>query len=295
MKGVHWMIENRGGMAFFTGLLIVQSQFGPSSEENERIIDEASHHAPFKIEKFRLPVKDGTTISGIIYYPPGWNPEDKSRCVAFHNPNGANIADFFDNRRLAWTVGDVVALRQCPIVMYDYRGAGLSQDNYRGSLKFYPTYASIVEDGVVALAYVLKHFETAEVWGSSLGGGVAAKALALHLKANPDHVNRVEILSHDSFSTTSRVIIPGWPRTADWLGWTVGGHIDAEAAIIELVAKGVKVTILCHTDDPVIPAGARMADRTETPVLKNRVRVICCPGRGHAFLTRDMIAALKAK
>ncbi len=294
IQSVHWMIRNRGGFAWLTGLVLLPSQFGRSSADNEKIITTAAAGASYKIEKFTLThKKDDTIFSGIIYYPPGWNPADKSRCIAYHNPNGATIADFFVDGQLFWTPGELAQLKKCPIVMYDYRGSGISQDNYTSSLSFRPTYATVVEDGVVALEHVLKQFKQAEVWGSSLGGGVAAKALALHLEAHPTDGGRVSLANHDSFSTSSRVILPSWHLGADWAGWAIGGHIDAETAIRSLIDRGIKITILCHRQDPVIPAGARLAEKIEALALNTGVRFIYSPSYGHANLSPDMIDQLR--
>ncbi len=292
VQSVHWMIENRGGMAFATGLVLVPSQFGPRAAQHQEAIDQACYNAPFTIEKFFINLETGHTLSGVIYYPPGWDPQNKSRCVAFHNPNGATIADFFDNRMLTWTPGAIAELRSCPIVMYDYRGTGVSQNNFRSSFTFRPTYASVVEDGVAALEYVFKNFKEVEVWGSSLGGGVSAKALDIHLNNHPEDAARVTITNHDSFTKTSRVVMPKWPITADWFAWAAGGYIDGETSLLRLVERNVPVTVLCHTEDPVIPAGGRMA---ECPGLQGRVKLICVEGFRHASLTQDMVALLRSE
>ncbi len=294
VESVHWMIRNRGGMAFVTGLALVPSQFGPRAADHQRAIDEAAFGAPFKIEKFSVKVADDYIISGVVYYPPGWDPVNKSKCVAFHNPNGATIADFFDNHMLTWTPGAIADLRECPIVMYDYRGTGISQHHVMSSIQFRPTYSTVVEDGVAALEYACQNFHHVEVWGSSLGGGVSAKALDAHLEKYPADVRRVKLTNHDSFTKTSRVVIPSWPRTADWLTWGVGGYIDGETSLVRVANKGVQVTVLCHTNDPVIPAGSRMAESVSAAQLRDRVRIICVEGYRHASLTQDMVAQLRS-
>lgn len=295
VSAVNWVIENRGGFAHLAGLVMVPSQFlGPKAAMANQVIAEAARSDNFTIERFTLPVKDtDTSVEGIIYYPRGWDRTDRSRCVLYHNPNGITASGYFDDGRLIWTPAEILKLAQCPILMYDYRGTGLSSENTcMSSLAFKPTYETVAVDGQTALGYALNRFRTVSVVGSSLGGGVATVSLERHLKANPGDAERVCLTNHDSFSTTPKVVMPEWPRTADWAGWALGGLLDAETPMKSLVERGIPIKVLCHDQDPVIPRGARMAEFVETLPRQWNVFVIHSPERGHANLSSDMVRRL---
>jgi len=291
VQAVHWMITNRGGFALLTGLVMVPSQFNISMSAAQNVIQEAAKKN--RIESIKLTLEDGSHLEGIIYYPDGWKREDDSRAVLYHNPNGATIADFFSRNTLTWTVGEIARIRHCPIIMYDYRGTGLSQENSCTSLAFRPTYHSVVVDGTAMQTYALARFKYIEAWGSSLGGAVGTKALDAHLSKFPLDAKRVDWTNHDSLTTTSRVIIPSLGWVADYIGAPLGGNLDAETSMKALIQCGIKITVLCHQKDPVIPQGARMAELIESLGPKDNIRLIYSPYRGHANLSGDMLADLQ--
>ena len=295
VKTVNWIIENRGGFAWLTGLVMVPSQFlGPKAARSKQIIAEVAKSDDFKIQRFSLPIEGSdTSVDGIIYCPRGWDQSDLSRCVLYHNPNGITVSGYFEDGRLSWTPAEIVKLVKCPIIMYDYRGTGLSSENTcMTSLAFRPTYETVAVDGETVLQHALEHFQSVAVMGSSLGGGVATVSLERHLKANPDAVKRVSLTNHDSFSTTPKVVMPEWPRVANWAGWALGGLLDAETSMKSLVERGIPITVLCHDRDPVIPRGARMAEFIETLPHRRNISVIHSPEYGHANLSRDMVREL---
>jgi len=293
---VNSVIENRGGFAYLVGLLLVPSQFlSPKAAEANQFITKAAKNQDCKIQRFSLPVKGGdTSVKGIIYYPKNWDPTDRSRCVVYHNPNGVTVSEYFGvGGHLEWNPAELLKLAKCPIILYDYRGTGLSSENKCLSFfGFRPTYATIAEDGETVLARAMENFQSVSMVGSSLGGGVATVALERHLKSHPLDSKKVRLINHDSFSTTPKVIIPNWPRIANFLGWALGGLLDAETPMRSLVGRGIPITLLCHNKDPVIPSGARMAEFVETLPNKQNVSVIYSPNYGHADLSHDMVRKL---
>lgn len=290
---VNWMIENRGGLAKIAGLAIVPAQYIANDHLSSNKIINNHLNVGLRngyIEKISIPMGDGS-IEGIICYPKNWKKEDNNRCILYHNPNGVATAGFFQNGNLSWTPGKIFETRNCPIILYDYRGVGLNQDVTTHS--FHATYESIVADGQAALNYALTKFDNIEVMGSSLGGGVATTSLDRHLAKNPLNTNRIiQLINHDSFTTTPRVIFPNNPRIADCLGYVVGANLDARTPMENLINRGVKVTVLCHTKDPVIPFGARMGDFVQTLPKKTNATVFASPHYGHANLSSDMIDIL---
>jgi len=292
-KTVNWMIENRGGLAKIAGLAIIPAQYIAndhisSNKIINRLLSIGMRNGD--IEKISIPMGDNS-IEGIICYPKNWKKEDNSRCIVYHNPNGVATAGFFEDGNLSWTPGEIFKTKNCPIILYDYRGVGLNQDvTTNSSLKFHATYESIITDGQAALKFALTKFDKVEVIGSSLGGGVATVSLDRHLTKNPLDKNRIiQLINHDSFTTTPRVIFPNNPRIADFLGYVVGANLDAMNPIKNLIARGVKVTVLCHTKDPIIPFGARMGDFVQTLPKKANATVFASPQYGHANLSSDMV------
>lgn len=297
VQTVHEFIQKRGGFAYLTGLVLVPSQFrGPTAKVVKQILAKASRSELFSIERFSLDVQGSQAkVEGLIYYPKGWDRSDRSRCVLYHNPNGITLSEYFEEEGLAWTPGEILKIAQCPILLYDYRGTGLSSEGLSfSSLAFKPTYDSVVLDGQMALQEAIRRFETVNVFGSSLGGGVATLSLARHLRKCPADRPRLSLTNHDSFSTTPKIVMPYWPRLADGLGWVLGGLLDAQSSMQELMERRVPITVLCHQKDPVIPEGARMAEWMETRYRLKNVSIIYSPHYGHANLSADMVHELEA-
>jgi hypothetical protein len=301
-KPIHWLIENRGGLSFLTSCYLVPSHhLCPSARKSEKIINEASRSEQFTIERFELPVEEcGTILKGVIYYPKDWNPDDRSHCILYNNSNGSTLSYYFMKGDLGWTPGEFFKLIRCPIIMYDYSGTGLSSENQTASIfKFRPTYRSIVKDGITALRFALERFKTTTIIGTSLGGAVATAALAELLKVQnpPDSPyftrGRVQFISLDSFTATSSVMLPNWPIISSWVYWVLGGYVDAVAPMKIIIDQGIPITVLCHLNDPTIPAGARMADLIETLPHAQNVSVIYSQEAIHAYLTHDMQQRLR--
>lgn len=298
-SSINWMIENRGGMAILTGLLMVPSQFmGPDYETSLAIIEEVCKHNneslrkdAMRVETFTLQCED-TTISGVICYPPQWSVENSSRCILYHNPNGITTPGYFQDNELSWTPGTIFQKEQVPIILYDYRGTGLSKNNLdelSGSrFAFHPTYASIAEDGEAVLIYALGRYKHVDVWGSSLGGGVATVSLDRYLQGNPQDQYRVTLHNHDSFSNTARVVMPSMPFLANGIGYFVGGNLDSESSMQNLINRKIPITVLCHLNDPVIPVGARMAEFVEA-LQPHGISLVYSERYGHADLSQDMV------
>lgn len=293
---VNSVIENRGGFAYLIGLLLVPSQFlSPKAARANQVIAQAAKNQEGVIQRFSLPVKGSDTfVKGIIYYPKNWDPSDRSRCIVYHNPNGVTVSEYFGRGgRLEWNPAELLKLAKCPIILYDYRGTGLSSENSCLSFfAFRPTYETIAADGETILKRVLEHFQSVSMVGSSLGGGVATVSLERHLKSYPLDSRKVRLINHDSFSTTPKVIIPNWPKIANFLGWVLGGLLDAETSMRSLVGRGIPITVLCHNQDPIIPSGARMAEFVETLPRQENVSIIYSPEDCHADLSHDMIRKL---
>lgn len=286
---LNWMVQTKGGMGFYTGLVMAPPECLSSKEMNPRkTLERASQIDPGEIVPIQIPMGAGH-LEGVIYYPSNWDKSNQSRAVVYHNPNGVTVAGFFEKGFLEWTPAQILKLEKCPLIMYDYRGTGLSRD----PVCFQPTYASVIEDGVQALRYALSQFDTVKVIGSSLGGGVATVSLNRYLEKKPSFQKRVSLWSHDSFSKIERVILPQWSKTADFWGWIWKSEMDPAAAMEKLIRRKIPITILCHRLDPVIPTGAKMAEFVETLPPRNNLQMIYSPNAGHANLSREIVQLLK--
>lgn len=233
---IEWMIENRSGIAILTGSLLVPSQF--SQETHQEFRDHIIACSPNNTEFIYFePKSSKDRITGVICYPKNWKTTDTSRCVLYHNPNGAVIANFYDRNGLTWTPKEIMDIEQCPIIMYDYKGTGLNKgaSSSSGLSASGPTYASIVNDGDGALKYALKNFKAVSIWGSSLGGGVATASLDRRLHKNSSLKERVTLTNHDSFTTTPRVVMPSNHLFADTFGSLIGANLDAETPMRSII------------------------------------------------------------
>lgn len=291
-SSVRWMIENKGGFAEAAGLMMVP---GPNYEASVAIIEKVCHVnnklGKMRLESFLLPQKENNIV-GIICYPSDWELHDNSQCILYHNPNGITTADYFENGVLSWTPGILFEKEKVPVILYDYLGTGLNKNSqessFSPSIPFYSTYASIAEDGLKVLKFALGRFQQVDVWGSSLGGGVATVSLDHYLQQNPDDHLRVRLYNHDSFSTTARIAMSSIPLVADLFGNVVGDNFDVTASIQNLIDRMVEITVLCHNKDPIIPEGARMAEYVKN-ILWHDITLVYSDQQGHANLSPDMI------
>lgn len=290
-RHVNWMVENRGGLARVTGFLLLPSQFYPMNPQRcmERLCG-ASDPRLQKVSRF-VCGQGEAALQGVLCIPKGWNKLEDNRCVIYCNPNGIITDEYFEEGHLSYTPGKLLDLYRCPVYLFDYRGTGVNKEiQVTSSVSFAPTYESVVQDGRTVLETAFRFFERVEMWGSSLGGGVATVAVDRYINDDREKASRVRLFNHDSFSTTPRVVIPSSKWVANLLGWCVGGLIDAESAMRRLIARKISVTILCEDRDPVIPVGARMA---EVIAPGDCVKIIHTQTRGHANLSDDAFRVLQ--
>jgi len=292
------IIESRSGLAPLTGKMLLPSQFlGPDEKRSQKIMAEAADYYGDRLQSVSVPVDD-TTMEAFVLWPEGWDRGDLSRCIVYSNPNGVTVPQVFEEGVLGWTPAEVMEAKRVPMIFYDYRGSGVNK-KVKANRSFIgrcsSTYASVVLDGEAALKCAKEQlgFENVTMWGSSLGGGVASVAVERYLKKrNWQPLAHISIVNHDSFTTTARVALPYFKKLADFLGSLVGIQIDAQKSMKNLVNRGLKVTVLCHLGDPVIPRGARMAELFSNSCPEN-VKVFCSSEYGHAHLSFDMLLAIK--
>ena len=297
-KKIKSAIINRCGLAFYVGKLLVPSQQTcPNAQKSLEIIDQAAEAVAGRIEKFYLPI-DQDLITGLIYYPPGCDRADRSRCVIHCHGNGATLSDYFKTGKLEYTPAELSKLSGCPIIMYDYRGTGLSSVDRTGS-KVRPTYESIVDDGGKVLHFALEKFNNITIVGSSLGGAVATISLARHLNRQTPSTNpyfapgRVRLANVGSFTTSTSVFLPKWPTIGPWVGWAIGGFVDAATPMKALIEQNIPIIVLCHQNDHSIRRGARMAELVSALPPKPNVSVFYSQKEGHSNLSEDMLERLK--
>lgn len=314
---IRWPIENRLGVAKLFGSLVLPAQFTRPNLPSFQLLAEACNHRNQKSGhrvQLDLALYGNTKLMVAVCYPPNWTNGDTSRCVLYHNPNRITIASYFrrnyydaegseQNRfdfqprishsglkkfaadgstSAAHCPGVIQDIRQCPIILYDYRGAGINEQ----ATPFFPTCQTVVEDGQATLHYALTHFDQVEVFGTSLGGAVATASLDRYQCTTDvlkDRIKKVNVL--DSFSDTSHVLFPAQGHWIENLGWLFGAHLDGKKHVSSLISKGFNVAISNHTHDEVIPPEARLASHIPTQdVSKPNVQVHSSSGKTNRFI-----------
>lgn len=288
---IRWLVENRLGVAKLFGALVVPAQFvrlDPPCQE--RMNEACTHKNQNSNHRMHLDIAEhgDTWLKVAVCYPPDWPDGDTSRCVLYHNPNGIVTANYLQrnyeagsssdrhprirhcglkkstsdqDNSVAHSPGVIQNMRKCPVIFYDYRGAGINQQ----ITPLFPTCETIVQDGQAALHYALSHFDQVEIFGTSVGGAVAAASLDRY-QYSPDtfkdRIKSVNVL--DSFSDTSHV---PFPRLGNWIktvGWLFGADLDGKKHLNSLISKGFNVAVSNHTHDEVIPPEARLATQIPT-------------------------------
>jgi len=115
-------------------------------------------------EAVRFSSRDGTRLAGLFLYAS--TTPARGTVIQFHG-NGENMTSHF--LYSAW-----LTAKGYNLFAFDYRGYGASDGT--------PTQEGCVEDGMAAVDYVMGRADVdagrVAVWGQSLGGAIAAAALA---------------------------------------------------------------------------------------------------------------------
>ncbi|MGO0308107.1 alpha/beta hydrolase family protein [Endozoicomonas acroporae] len=320
-----WMIENRLGLSKLLGCRLVSAQYcylfsakAHFPAKSQAIIDSAcnaNHQDGFRTEKITLS-HDATTLCGVICYPAEQQSTPLSDLIIFNNMNGTTISNFFDKDRLASTShglpdgkptetpGNIQRILGCPVLLYDYTGTGINKR--AGLLRYAPaaTGETVIKDAMAVLHTALNQpgIDNITLMGSSLGGGVATVALERYLSnLGEDEAirtkKRLTLVNHDSYSTTSRVVIPQFPEFADTLGWLFGAHIDAATPMKQLVEyHKVNTIILSRENDHTIRKGSRMYEMFANAAAKES-HLSWCHSKlpGHSGISEEQAAFLKSK
>jgi hypothetical protein len=270
---LQWIVKSRFGLAQVAGLIMV-----PSQQICPRPASDSENYSQLK--KFCI-VKDDYKLNYYIYYPPNYRVNDNSRCIVYNNPNMVICDNYVYGGKLQYVPKLISELMKCPIIIYDYRGTGLNWHKY-----FYPTANSIIDDSFQIIKMALKNFQHVTVFGTSLGGGASTVALDQYLQIHPYKARSVQLINHDSFNMTSRVV--GLPNL---LAWMVGGQIDVKRSIKNIVEIGVRTIIIGRDDDPVLGHGACLHTSFQNDISGIRTHV--SPVSGHGELSDDMVMFLR--
>ncbi|MRI34592.1 hypothetical protein EOPP23_16530 [Endozoicomonas sp. OPT23] len=284
-KPTFWLAENRLGMSKLVGKILIPSQraAGCDSVTSKAVLDDLCAQSGSDCPTFtKIDVSDGDDkFQAVICFPAGWNHDkpNNDACVVYNNPNGMVLSSFIERNRSTRKLelsekslpGALQRERNCPVIMFDYRGTGFNKTENSPL----PTNNTVVEDGTAAIKHALDRFYHVEVAGTSLGGAVATTSLDNVLNELGDLPDRkVNLISHDSFTTTSRVILPSAPLLADTIGWAVGGLVNAEKSMKKLIDRNVDVTVMQNQDDSLICEGSRMADFVTPYMSSGHVKVV---------------------
>jgi hypothetical protein len=210
-------------------------------------------------------------------------------CIFYNNPNAQTVGEFFTSHSHALIEGlppeQFADLLKCPVVMYDYRGTGISKTKS----DFSATAESLVEDGTMVLEELSKKFDHIYVIGTSLGGAVATAALHRHLTTSAQPPSKFHLINHDSFSTTHKVRVLGWETLTKYLAKINNALLDVREPMKAVIAAGVPVMVLSHSKDPVIPRLAQMHTFIQEEVpSRGSVTFIQSPEPHHAEISGYM-------
>ncbi|MDX8431667.1 MAG: hypothetical protein SNF33_07710 [Candidatus Algichlamydia australiensis] len=251
-----------------------------------------------QLEECKIKISNSRDLTGYLLYPDSWDRLNKSKCVVFNTRCDFTIAQQFNDNG-HWTAARVAEVAECPVLLYDYAGSGLNYDvsarDDSTSLKTSATYQSIVVDGVGALSHAFDlGFKEVINWGIALGGGVAACATQKYLEKHPDKWANITVVNHDSFTITPLVYLPNLGWVADRADSSVKGSLDAATPMKKLAERGVKILILYHEIDCVIPEQARMKELFWEQTKKN-LMLFCFESCSGTSFTDDIIPAVRQR
>ena len=174
----------------------------------------------------------------------------------------------------------------------------LSYDTFHNKSSRHPTNAM----AVLHTALNLPGIDNITLAGSSLGGSVAivAPERCLSNLGEDEAIRtkkRLTLVNHDSYSTTSRVVIPQFPKFADTLGWLCGTHIDAATPMKQLVEyHKLNTIILSRESDHTIRKGSRMYETfAKASAKESHLSWHHSDLPGHSGLSKDQAASLRRK
>ena len=191
--------------------------------------------AQLQYREITMPTKDPHVVLH------GWHisaasPSQKTAVLQFHG-NAENRSTHFLS--VAW-----LAKHGADVIVFDYRGYNGSTGN--------PSREGLVDDGVVAIEWMVKEFQGFRhyVIGQSLGGAVAVPAVTL---ANARLDGLILESAFHSYRGIGRMKLAGvwltWPL--QWLPWIL---LSGDWDPIDSAAKiDVPVLAFHDRDDPVVP------------------------------------------
>ncbi len=252
----------------------------------------AIQHIPL-CTQFTLGTKDGGLLNGVVIPPT--QPLNTRHCIFYSNPNAQTTGEHFDPSGVLYppTLPAVCAKAlQCPLVMYDYRGTGMSNTNPY----FSATPETLVEDGTLILESLTKQYDHIYVVGTSLGGAVATASLANVLAKSPALKSKFHLINHDSFSSTHKIFrLFGSQTLSEWIAKSQNVFFDVREAMKKVLAQKVPVLVINHTKDPVIPELAQMStfilDKCKNPPS---VTLFQSPEKAHATMPPNIGQTLRA-
>lgn len=262
------------------GLILIPSQIlCPNAQKSKKIIAKANLSE--SLETFELKVEN-RTLRGMIYYPTNC---DRTKCVVYNNMNAESVSHSFinDDGESVFS-GNPKQLSEhykCPVIMYDYRGTGLSSSRF-----FYSTPESIIEDGEAILKFASQKFnDEIYVAGASLGGAVAT--ISLERCMSELKQTKIVLINHDSFSSINDYLHVKCPKIGKIVDQIFGPVLDAKHSMHKILQRQIPVHLGIQLDDPIIPLGSRMLDPLENLSISTEyLHVFLSYGKTHGQFIR---------
>jgi uncharacterized protein len=204
----------------------------------------------------------------------GWHFKSKQKAkatVVFFHGNAENLSSHYLN--MAW-----ILEHPFDLFIFDYQGYGRSEGS--------PTPAGTVADGIAAMEWAASQGLPLVVFGQSLGGAVALRAVAESKARLPIKYLAVDSTFPSYRSMGQRVLarsIFTWPL--QWIGWLVMSDAHAPDGLIETISPIPLLVIHGEKDGVVeIEMGERVFSQAKDPKEFWRL-----PSGGHTdiFSTQD--------
>jgi hypothetical protein len=260
-------------------------------------------------------VDKSKSLDFIIYYHDKSMMKNVNKCVLFFNPNGAVVADYFSGHEWTRTTKSLIGagfrnfmfmpaflsqLENCPVIIPDYRGAGLGKRPITVSgiftdyqIDFQADAWSMQEDAFKMIHTAASMFGSVSIWGSSIGGGASTVGLADFLSSYPDEAFRFQLTNHNSFKSTASVVTN--VALGSYFISGLDANLKADKAMDTIIEMNVPVTVIAHLEDPIIPPSSRMVDHIEEKygdALPSHVTVMTAECDDHMMIAPSIVNRL---
>ena len=217
-----------------------QFWYGPITEENKVLREN------YIVVRQTVRTPDGVNLDAVCLQYKSYTPETPT--VVYFNGNFQLSIE-----TPTWILEESLnSGNACNLVLFDYRGVGLSTGEFTGT-------RDLVVDGSSIIAWVKKGIGTIpsqiHFYGISLGGAISSLTKSL----DPEHLTG-RIINDRSFASSSKVISTwyGSGYMGNLISWIFHQYGYSATPSLALNAASGEKLVIYHPYDAVIPDGASM-------------------------------------